>query len=286
MDLEELKDVEDDAPDLDMLSDAEKDVDAEGDEEVDIVVDDDYKGGDEGDGDTGKKKGRGGKKGRGNGRGNGRGKGRCGGTGGRPTAVKAGKRACGDCGVQKALCEFRPGNAVCIFPCSRIRDNVYKVCKAANDLEWYWEQRRNQAKWKQVKRWYLNQCGGAAAEKKECKLKRFGLLQFKSHARVEAQLLRDGVYEMMHLIKFQCWAAKAKNMPPRGLTAAEAEALFKQRAADPETIVDEDGPYNGPNEDYRVQIGVKVKSLVTNRNMISRGQGSMHKWLNICLNVA
>ena len=40
------------------------------------------------------------------------------------------------------------------------------------------------------------------------------LLQYVESLRHEEQLLKDGVHEMMHLVKFQEWCKKPKHMPP------------------------------------------------------------------------
>ena len=44
---------------------------------------------------------------------------------GRPDKVKAGKRRCADCGKEKNLAEFTPGNACCTEPCLKTKQNIY-----------------------------------------------------------------------------------------------------------------------------------------------------------------
>ena len=43
-------------------------------------------------------------------------------------AIKGGFRECSDCGVSKALVEFRSGSSVCIWPCQRVHENVRRAC--------------------------------------------------------------------------------------------------------------------------------------------------------------
>ena len=49
---------------------------------------------------------------------------------------KAGFKTCTDCGDDKALSEFKVGNAVCTYPCVRTKDNIYRACKLEGCLEW------------------------------------------------------------------------------------------------------------------------------------------------------
>ena len=65
---------------------------------------------------------------------------------GRPTSVKGGMR-CSDCGIMKALTEYRPVNTVCNWPCLRVKDNIYKVCAKEKQLGWFQAQRSSPARW-------------------------------------------------------------------------------------------------------------------------------------------
>ena len=60
------------------------------------------------------------------------------------------------------------------------------------------------------------------------KLKKFPMLQYQAHVKSEMQLLRDGVYEMMHSVAFFEHAKEPKNYPPRGLTGDEAKIEFQR----------------------------------------------------------
>ena len=113
-----------------------------------------------------------------------------------------------------------------------------------------------QPMWKKLKRWYLIRC---PAKDEASRRKSFSCLQYQSEVRVEQQLLRDSVREMMHLAQFQAWAAKGKNVPPKGLSPIEAATEFSERHKDPECIVD----YLGPTEDYRLRIAVLTKTTVS-----------------------
>ena len=79
----------------------------------------------------------------------------------------------------------------------------------------------------------------------------------------------DGEKEMMHLIKFQHYARKPKNYPPRGLTDKEAELEFTRLKDEPDAICDEDGPC----PEFRTQVAINVRKLVINRNVLERSQG-------------
>ncbi|CAK0874664.1 unnamed protein product [Prorocentrum cordatum] len=186
---------------------------------------------------------------------------------GRPTTVKAGRRQCTDCGLTKLLSEFKPGSTVCLKPCLRTRDNIYRACKAENEIEWYEAQRSCPKKWAKLKRWYRLNCQDFAKE--HSKPKAFAPMQYKQSVRVEQQQLRDGVKEMMHEVAFVHWASKPKNWPPRGLSSSEASAEFKRRIDDPEEIVD----YMGEHKGYETRLGVAVRTVLVDRDAYIRGQG-------------
>ena len=44
---------------------------------------------------------------------------------GRSSATKAGMKKCTDCGKEKPLNEFKPGNAMCADPCLKVKQNIY-----------------------------------------------------------------------------------------------------------------------------------------------------------------
>ena len=156
---------------------------------------------------------------------------------GRPSAVKAGFKTCSECQVDKELVHFKPGNAICNWPCYRVKENIYKACKADNLLEWYNEQRKCPNKWKKLKRWYRMQCGADKPDS-AAKCKSFPPLQYQTAVRAEQQQIRDGIRTMMHVAAFCHWASKSKNWPPRGLTPEEAKQEFNRMVEAPDTIVD------------------------------------------------
>jgi hypothetical protein len=202
-------------------------------------------------------------------------------SGGRKSTVKGGQRECSDCGVSKNLDQYKPTNTVCNFPCLRAKDNIYKACKVAGQLAWYHEQKGNPAKWKKCKKWYLSQCGAADDKKMDgnAKLKPFGVMQFKVHVSAQQQLIRDGVYQMMHIVAFQEFAKKTKNYPPRGLTPDEATVEFKKLLDEPDAVSDENGPHRSPTEDYRQRLGVLKETNVIDRNVLCKSQGShLYEW--------
>ena len=94
-------------------------------------------------------------------------------------------------------------------------------------------------------------------------------MQFRTEMKAEQQLLRDATFEMMHIVAFADWSAKPKNRPPRGLLKEEAEAEFNVKIQEPDSIVD----YLGPSEEYKIRLGVLVKTLVINRNALIKSQG-------------
>lgn len=173
------------------------------------------------------------------------------GSGGRPAAVKAGMKECLDCKVWKPLVEYKPGSAICSSPCFRVKDNVWKACKAEGCLEWYNEQRADQAKWKKVVRWYTIQCPGDL--KSTSKMKTFPVLQYQAKVSSDYEQIRDGIMEMMHEVAFVHWASKPKNKPPRGMTQEEARQEFRRLVSLEDSIVD----FDGPSEEFRQRIGVR-----------------------------
>ena len=77
------------------------------------------------------------------------------------------------------------------------------------------------------------------------------------------------VIEMFHEVAFAEFMKKPKNCPPMGMDAKAAETEFHARAADPDTIVD----FDGPNERYRQRIGVMTKTVFTKREATRKEQG-------------
>ena len=158
---------------------------------------------------------------------------------------------CSDCKVWKPLIEFKPGSAICSSPCFRVKDNVWKACKAEGCLEWYEEQRKDPAKWKQLTRWYCIQCPGDV--KSSSKMKAFPVLQYQVKVTSEHEQIRDGVMEMMHEAAFVHWASKPKNKPPQGMTQEEARQEFRRLVSLEDSIVD----FEGPTDEFRQQLGVR-----------------------------
>ena len=74
---------------------------------------------------------------------------------------------------------------------------------------------------------------------------------------------------MMHKKAFAHWCSKPKNWPPRGLDEQQANAEFEARAVDPDVVTDEDGP----SENFRLQIGVKIRKVLIEREAIIKEQG-------------
>lgn len=125
-------------------------------------------------------------KGKGTGKGKGKGKAKQNGNmkerkaqkaGGRPTTAKAGMKECVNCGKTKTLAEFKPGAAMCTFPCNRMLENLYRACKKENVLD-YWEKiKNNQSEKKKALRWYQVRCPQKKDEADKTKMKAFPILQ-------------------------------------------------------------------------------------------------------------
>ena len=116
-----------------------------------------------------------------------------------------------------------------------------------------------------MKHWYQKQIPKGA---KAVELQKFPLLEFISHSKIARQHMRDGVMEMMHIIKFAHWASKPKNCPPKGLSQPEAAVEFQRKTDDPDAIVDFVGPVG-----FEKQVGVLTKQLVIDRTVFEKGQG-------------
>ncbi len=176
---------------------------------------------------------------------------------------------CGECGEEKSLSEFKAGRAVRIHPCARMVENIWRACKQQGEdtIKWYNEQRASPAKRKKLKRWYRVTCGNLDGSKG--KVKTFSPLTYQTQIKAELQDIRDGVVEMMHSAAWEHWAAKPKNWPPRGLSQTEAAAEFQRRLADPDKIVDFLGEHRG----FESRIGVRTKTVLTRREMLSQSQG-------------
>ena len=149
-----------------------------------------------------------------------------------------------------------------------MKENIYNACKAADCLEWYKEQKGDPAKWKKVKHWYIKQCPPKEVNGLT-KMGSFKVMQYQTAVRAEQQQIRDGVREMMHLAKFQAYAAKPKNYPPRGLDADSAKVEFFRLADEEGSVVD----FNGLQEGFKQQVGILTQTLVIDRNLLARQQG-------------
>ena len=183
---------------------------------------------------------------------------------------KVGEKNCNECGKWKKLAEFPPNNCVCKFPCLLVKNNIYTACKRAGMLEWFHEQRSHAAKWKKVKCWYVRNCPPQKKLDGTGAMGGFKILEFQAFVRTEHQLLKDGVYEMMHLLAFQHWAAKPKNRPSRGLDGTTAQKEWESKFDLPDAFIDEDPDVD---EAYKRRVGIRVKTVVTDRDMYAKGQG-------------
>ena len=185
-------------------------------------------------------------------------------------------KRCTDCKKVKPLSEFNLGSLICTHPCLRAKENCYRACRRENCLDWLNEQYNNAARWRNLKRWYLLRCSGAAGT---LRAKAFSPLQYQQVVENEIAQLRDGHTEMMHSAAFAHFCPKPKNVPPKGLTQPEADRLFEQRVHLPDTIVDYEGEFKG----YETRIGVKTKTVLLDRVKHTRKQGycmsDKRKWL-------
>ena len=95
-------------------------------------------------------------------------------------------------------------------------DNIYMACKRDDCVEWYHEQKADAKKWAKLKRWYMLKVPMKDQKEAGSKISGFKILDYQAECKAEEQMIRDGVYEMMHLVAFQQHAAKPKHFPPRG----------------------------------------------------------------------
>ena len=189
---------------------------------------------------------------------------------GRPSKVQAGKKSCLNCGKVKSLEEFPPGSANCRDPCKRIIDNLRSSFERARKKDVFDDMMKDETARKKLIRAYIMKCGvpkGMRGGKKK-KEAGFCALQFLQEVRVEEQLVRDGVYEMMHEVAFMSHAAKPKHYPPTGLDQESAKSEFLKLSRETNAIVD----FLGPTQKYQMRVGIKVKTLVTHRSLTAKAQ--------------
>ena len=189
---------------------------------------------------------------------------------GRPSKVQAGKKSCLNCGKVKSLEEFPPGSANCRDPCKRIIDNLRSSFERARKKDVFDDMMKDETARKKLIRAYIMKCGvpkGMRGGKKK-KEALFCALQFLQEVRVEEQLVRDGVYEMMHEVAFMSHAAKPKHYPPTGLDQESAKSEFLKLSRETNAIVD----FLGPTQKYQMRVGIKVKTLVTHRSLTAKAQ--------------
>ena len=123
---------------------------------------------------------------------------------------------------------------------------------------------------KKLIRAYIMKCGAPKGMRGGKKKKEAGFcaLQFLQEVRVEEQLVRDGVYEMMHEVAFMSHTAKPKHYPPTGLDQESAKSEFLRLSRETNAFVD----FLGPTQKYQMRVGIKVKTLVTHRSLTAKAQ--------------
>ena len=187
--------------------------------------------------------------------------------GGRPAKVVAGKKQCKDCIKLKLVADFGLQKPSC-FTCCRAIDNTRTAAELQGEMEWFNEQLTTPQKKMKLIDGYNRKVGAAACTKKRKGLGSFNVAQYKQQIKNEEALLRDGVYEMMHECAFEVHARKPKHFPPMGLDSVSAQREFQQLAEKADALVD----YLGPNERYKLRVGILVKTLVTFRNASTTSQ--------------
>ena len=70
-------------------------------------------------------------------------------------------------------------------------------------------------------------------------------------------------------MKFQHFSGKPKNYPPKGLSPDEARVEFNKLAEELDAVVD----YEGPTEDFKKQVAIKVSCTLIDRDAQIRSQG-------------
>ena len=155
---------------------------------------------------------------------------------GRKQKARDGMKCCCDCGKWKLVEEFSLRQPRCTSPCRHAYDNLRHHAKAQGQVKWFEEQWADEQKKSKLLHNYLHQ---RIKMKSSGKAKApFDVMIFRQQVEAEEAWIRDGVFEMMHLVCFQEWCKKPKNVHPMGLSPQEAEREFRRRAELDDAIID------------------------------------------------
>ena len=187
-----------------------------------------------------------------------------------PTKVIAGKKLCNTCLKQKPLHELGLGKSSCLAPCQRALDNLRNAAQKQGQTEWLKDQVNTLEGTMRLVNAYQRKCGLQGSPGKPGKKPvTFDTLAYKQEFAMQQQMLRDGVYEMMHVVAFSEHAKKPKHFPPRGLDTKSAELEWERLSKLTGAFVD----FLGPCDQFRMRVGIMTKTLITFRDADIRSQG-------------
>ena len=173
-------------------------------------------------------------------------------------------------GCQKAFprIEMPVGSAYC-HPDKRATQNMGKAAKRQKNEQW-WESvescprllKRTLIRYHKKFPTVMDEDGEMEPGPK--KKPKVLIAEFEEEHRQEMQLLIDKVMEMMDLRQYRCWMAKPKN----GSKDADwSNASFTNIFTEGDTLTDT----GGSEAKFRDRIAVKIKDLVTERDLESMG---------------
>ena len=180
--------------------------------------------------------------------------------GGRPSATVGGQKYCAGCGKWLDLFRFPASSKWCDED-KPVAQNLISGAALQGETEWVDEvlkcPKTTKRVFAKIKRMYPKVPG------KNRPLPM--VVQLDEELREEEQLLIDGVFQMMNVKALQVFRAKPQN---GGFEYDDSKAEFLRLHNDPETVTDE----KGPTKELKDRVAFRVKDLVTERDLSSRGQ--------------
>jgi hypothetical protein len=171
-----------------------------------------------------------------------------------------GKKLCGCCNKMLPLEKFPAGSSQCL-PDRQAIQNLKNASKSQGQDAWWAEVIADPKKLRAVLGNYFTRCPQKEGKKRAV----FPIAQWVEEVRQSESVIRDGVYEMMHVKAFAHFISKPQN---GSMEPEEARILWRQNYDAAQAIADS----LGPTDKLANRVAVKTKDLVIIRDQQSRSR--------------